>query len=48
MNKAEKLQFLLNMLKKKETHECEKCDHTHEVETGFLSDDEINKLINEE
>lgn len=52
MNKlpaAAKLEMLMELLKRKEVHECDKCSHTHEVELGILTPEEIKGLLlNEE
>lgn len=48
MTPAQKLAILDNLIKKTEIHKCEECDHTHEVETGILTLEEAQKLLNEE
>lgn len=37
----------MDLMKKTEVHKCDKCDHEHSVETGFLEKEEVLKLLNE-
>ena len=43
---AGKLQMLMDLMKRKEIHKCDKCDHEHEVEIGFLEPEEVLKELN--
>lgn len=49
MSAAGKLQMLMELLKKKETHQCDHCDQEHEIESGILDGDspEFKKLVHE-
>lgn len=37
--------MLTELIKRKEIHTCDKCDHTHEVELGLLEPEEVKKLF---
>lgn len=44
---TQRIQFLLDLVKTKEVHTCDQCDHTHEVETGLFDIEQIKPLIEE-
>lgn len=45
LSPAAKLAMAMDLLKRKEIHTCDKCDHTHEVELGLLEPEEVKKLL---
>lgn len=45
---AERMQVLMDLLKRKEVHECDKCGESHEIELGVLEEQDIKALLEAE
>ncbi len=45
MTNSDKFNMIMNMVKRIEFHKCDRCDHTHEYETGLFTIEEIEKYF---